>query len=250
MSTGRAPYPDAAAAWMVTDDRSRVLDLGSGSGRFAAMLHRAGHEVFCLDRAVDRVAGLPDRLGTHLHVAGRVESLPFLSCNFDVVTAAATLHRFTPGLALTEIGRVLRPGGRFAVAYNTRDDTVPWVRRLTALLQQNDPEAMRGDYGIESLSDVTDSPYFTELVRRDFRNWVPITRKGLVSMVERRPSMTRLDPTSRQALLDEVAALYDSIARPPEPLLLPYRASCWRAEVDHTGLVLGEDDLDVVQIRL
>ena len=62
--------------------------------------------------------------------------------------------------------------------------------------------------------------------------------------------MTRLDPTRRQALLDEVAALYDSIARPPEPLLLPYRASCWRAEVDHTGLVLGEDDLDVVQIRL
>ena len=145
---------------------------------------------------------------------------------------------------------MLRPGGHLAVAYNTRDDTVPWVRRLTALLQQNDPEAMRGDYGIESLGDVTDSPYFTELVRRDFRNWVPITRKGLVSMVERRPSMTRLDPTRRQALLDEVAALYDSIARPPEPLLLPYRASCWRAEVDHTGLVLGEDDLDVVQIRL
>ena len=127
---------------------------------------------------------------------------------------------------------------------------MPWVRRLTALLQQNDPEAMRGDYGIESLGDVTDSPYFTDLVRRDFRNWVPITRKGLVSMVERRPSMTQLDPTRRQALLDEVAALYDSIARPPEPLLLPYRASCWRAEVDHTGLVLGEDDLDVVQIRL
>jgi SAM-dependent methyltransferase len=151
---------------------------------------------------------------------------------------------------LSEIARVLRPGGHLAVAYNTRDDTVPWVRRLTALLQQNDPDAMRGDYGIESLGDVTDSPYFSELVRRDFRNWVPITRKGLVSMVERRPSMTRLDPARRQALLDEVAALYDSIARPPEPLLLPYRASCWRAEVDHTGLVLGEDDLDVVQIRL
>ena len=88
--------------------------------------------------------------------------------------------------------------------------------------------------------DVTDSPYFGELVRRDFRNWVPITRKGLVSMVERRPSTARLDAASREALLAEVAGLYDSIARPPEPLLLPYRASCWRAEVDHTGLVLGE----------
>ena len=69
-------------------------------------------------------------------------------------------------------------------------------------------------------------------------------------MVERRPATARLDPAARQALLEEVAALYDSIARPPEPLLLPYRASCWRAEVDHSGLVLGEDDLDVVQIRL
>ena len=206
--------------------------------------------MFCIDRDVEVVAATTERLGTRLHVAGQVESLPYLSCHFDVVTSSQNLHKFAPGLALSEIARVLRPGGHLAVAYNTRDDTVPWVRRLTALLQQNDPEAMRGDYGIESLGDVTDSPYFTELVRRDFRNWVPITRKGLVSMVERRPSMTKLDPTRRQALLDEVAALYDSIARPPEPLLLPYRASCWRAEVDHTGLVLGEDDLDVVQIRL
>ena len=206
--------------------------------------------MFCIDRDVEVVAATTERLGTRLHVAGQVESLPYLSCHFDVVTSSQNLHKFAPGLALSEIARVLRPGGHLAVAYNTRDDTVPWVRRLTALLQQDDPEAMRGDYGIESLSDVTDSPYFGELVRRDFRNWVPITRKGLVSMVERRPSTARLDVARREALLAEVAGLYDSIARPPEPLLLPYRASCWRAEVDHTGLVLGEDDLDVVQIRL
>lgn len=249
-SARRTLYPAAAPAWMVGGPRRRILDLGSGTGSFAQLLVDEGHEVFCIDRDVDLVAATTERLGTRLHVAGQVESLPYLSCHFDVVTSSQNLHKFAPGLALSEIARVLRPGGHLAVAYNTRDDTVPWVRRLTALLQQNDPDAMRGDYGIESLGDVTDSPYFTELVRRDFRNWVPITRKGLVSMVERRPSMTRLDPARRQALLDEVAALYDSIARPPEPLLLPYRASCWRAEVDHTGLVLGEDDLDVVQIRL
>ena len=249
-SARRTLYPAAAPAWMVGGPRRRILDLGSGVGSFAQLLVDEGHEVFCIDRDVEVVAATTERLGTRLHVAGQVESLPYLSCHFDVVTSSQNLHKFAPGLALSEIARVLRPGGHLAVAYNTRDDTVPWVRRLTALLQQNDPEAMRGDYGIESLGDVTDSPYFTELVRRDFRNWVPITRKGLVSMVERRPSMTRLDPAHRQALLDEVAALYDSIARPPEPLLLPYRASCWRAEVDHTGLVLGEDDLDVVQIRL
>jgi len=230
--------------------RRRILDLGSGSGSFAQLLVDEGHEVFCIDRDLDAIAAGTERLGTRLHVVGQVESLPYLSCHFDVVTSSQNLHKFAPGLALSEIARVLRPGGHLAIAYNTRDDTVPWVRRLTALLQRSDPEAMRGDYGVESLDDVTESPYFSDLARRDFRNWVPITRKGLVSMVERRPSMTKLYPARRQALLDEVAGLYDSIARPPEPLLLPYRASCWRAEVDHTGLVLGEDDLDVVQIRL
>lgn len=235
---------------MVGGPRRRILDLGSGAGTFAQLLVEEGHEVFCIDRDVEAIAAATERLGTRLHVVGQVESLPYLSCHFDVVTSSQNLHKFAPGLALSEIARVLRPGGHLAIAYNTRDDTVPWVRRLTALLQRNDPEAMRGDYGVESLDDVTESPYFGELVRRDFRNWVPITRKGLVTMVERRPSTAQMGTTQRQDLLAEVADLYDSIARPPEPLLLPYRASCWRAEVDHSGLVLGEDDLDVVQIRL
>lgn len=235
---------------MVGGPRRRILDLGSGAGAFAQLLVEEGHEVFCIDRDVEAIAAATERLGTRLHVVGQVESLPYLSCHFDVVTSSQNLHKFAPGLALSEIARVLRPGGHLAIAYNTRDDTVPWVRRLTALLQRNDPEAMRGDYGVESLDDVTESPYFGELVRRDFRNWVPITRKGLVTMVERRPSTAQMGTTQRQDLLAEVADLYDSIARPPEPLLLPYRASCWRAEVDHSGLVLGEDDLDVVQIRL
>jgi SAM-dependent methyltransferase len=250
MSTGRPPYPDAAAAWMVAEDRSRVLDLGSGNGGFAVMLQRAGHEVFCLDRAADRVAGLPDRLGTRLHVAGRVESLPFLSCNFDVVTAAATLHRFAPGLALTEIARVLRPGGRLAVAYNTRDDTVPWVRRLSGILQQADPEAMRGDFGADSVNQVADSPYFLRLERRNFRNWVPITRPQLLAMVERRSAVRALEPGRREGLLAEVGDLYDSSARAPEPLLLPFQASCWRAEVDHSRVAIEDDWDDVLQIAL
>ena len=111
---------------------------------FASQLHQLGHEVFCLDRDVDLVAGLPERLGTRLHVVGQVESLPYLSCHFDLVTAAATLHHFAPGLALTEIARVLKPGGYLAVVYTTRDDTVPWVRRLAAMLQEVDPPSHAG----------------------------------------------------------------------------------------------------------
>jgi hypothetical protein len=68
-------------------------------------------------------------------------------------------------------------------------------------------------------------------------------------MVERRPSTAGLDPGVRANLLREVGALYDSSARAPEPLMLPFQASCWRAMVDHAGLVLDEDT-DALEIHL
>jgi SAM-dependent methyltransferase len=228
---------------MVGDQRSRVLDLASGNGAFAAMLTEAGHEVFAIDRDPARVAALGERLGTRLHVVGQVEALPFISCEFDVVTASQTLHHFAPGLALSEVARVLKPGGHLAVAYNTRDDTVPWVKRLIALLRRADPASVTGDYGTEAVDAVAESPYFGELERQNFRNWVPISRAGLVSMVARQPAISMLEPEQRQQLLDEVADLYDSSARPPEPLLLPFRATCWRAVVDHSQLAVTDDDL-------
>jgi SAM-dependent methyltransferase len=250
MATARTPYPVAAAAWMVGPEPLRVLVLGAGRGGFAAMLRDAGHEVFCIDRTVELIAGLPARLGTRLHVVGPIESLPFLSCHFDVVTAAQTLHRFRPELALSEIARVLRPGGHLAIAYNTRDDTVPWVRRLITLMREADPDAMRGDYGEDSVEKVAQSPYFGLFERRNFRNWMPITRHGLIAMVERRPAVVQLNSGARARLLSEVGALYDSSARAPDPLMLPFQTSCWRVEVDHSKLVIADDFDDVLRIKL
>jgi ubiquinone/menaquinone biosynthesis C-methylase UbiE len=250
MATRQTPYPEAAVAWMVGPEPMRVLDLGTGRGGFASVLRDAGHEVFCIDRTVELIAGLPVRLGTQRHVVGRVESLPFLSCHFDVVTAAQTLHHFPPGLALSEIARVLKPGGHLAIAYNTRDDTVPWVRRLIALMREADPESMRGEYGEDSVEKVAESPYFGLFERRNFRNWMPITRDGLISMVERRPAVAQLDPVARERLLHEVGALYDSSARRPDPLMLPFQTSCWRVEVDHSRLVIADDFEDVLRIKL
>ncbi|GAB2590683.1 class I SAM-dependent methyltransferase [Microlunatus antarcticus] len=247
-SSGSRPGPrgsgaltPAAVDWLLGEEPVRVLDLGSGRGAFASTLADAGHEVFCLDQDPARVATLPGRLGTRLHVAGQVESMPYLSCHFDVVSASQTLHRFAPGLAVTEIARVLRPGGHLAVVYQTRDDTVPWVRRLMGILQRVDPSAMQGAYGDASVAEVGESPYFHSLERRDFRAWVPTTREGLVTMASRRSAVAALPAAEREDLLAEVGALYDSSARAPEPLLLPFRTSCWRAQVDHTELSIDDD---------
>ena len=138
MSTARRPpiRRPRRPGWWAT--RRRVLDLGQGralSRRCCATPATRSSASTATSARSPGSRAARDRL----HVAGQVESLPYLSCHFDVVTASQTLHRFAPGLALTEIARVLRPGGHLAVAYNTRDDTVPWVKRLIALMQRGRP---------------------------------------------------------------------------------------------------------------
>jgi len=206
-----------------------------------------------LDGDVDKLEELERRIADHLGFGQVLVSTGQVyprSLDFDVVTAAQTLHHFPPGLALSEIARVLKPGGHLAIAYNTRDDTVPWVRRLIALMRESDPESMRGEYGEDSVDKVAESPYFGLFERRNFRNWMPITRDGLISMVERRPAVVQLNPMTRARLLREVGALYDSSARRPDPLMLPFQTSCWRVEVDHSKLVIDDDFDDVLRIKL
>jgi ubiquinone/menaquinone biosynthesis C-methylase UbiE len=246
----RTAFPEAAVAWMFGDRPRRVLDLGSGRGNFARLLSADGHQVFGLDRSADKVARLAASLPTGLHVAAQAEALPYLDRQFDVVSSAESLHRFAPGLVSTEIARVLRPGGRLTVIYNTRDDTVPWVKRLARIMQTWDPDAMRGDYGQDSVLNLAETPYFTDLERKDFRNWLPIDRSGLLEMVRRRPATAALDEAERERLLADVGGLYDSYARAPDPLLLPFQASCWRAVVDHRELAPVAQDDDGLEIPL
>lgn len=249
-ATRRTAFPEAALSWMLGDVPQRVLDLGSHRGRLARMMLARQHQVYTVDRSRQAVEALVRSVPAAHHVVAQAESLPFTDRRFDIVSSAETLHKFAPGLVAAEIARVLRPGGRLVAVYNTRDDTVPWVRRLARILQAVDPEAMQGEYGQYSVGALTDSPYFTDPERRNFRNWVPIDRAGLLATVRRRPATAALDDHDRDELLAEVGGLYEAYARPPEPLMLPFQASCWRAVVDHRELAVPHVDDAALEIPL
>jgi ubiquinone/menaquinone biosynthesis C-methylase UbiE len=93
----------------------RALDLGVGDGRVASLLNvtkLVGADVsqVALDRARTR---LPD---ADLVLIESDEPLPFADNEFDLVTCIETLeHVRDVQLALSEIRRVLRPGGTLAL---------------------------------------------------------------------------------------------------------------------------------------
>jgi len=116
---GRFERVAGTADWPYGD----ALELGSGTGFFLLNLMQAG--VATRGHVTDLSPGMVEtavRNGTALglDVQGRVadaESIPYDDESFDLVLGHAVLHHIPDvELALREVLRVLRPGGRFVFA--------------------------------------------------------------------------------------------------------------------------------------
>jgi ubiquinone/menaquinone biosynthesis C-methylase UbiE len=99
----------------------RVLDLGCGAGHVSFHVAPSAAEVVAYDLSADMLrtveAAVGERkLGNISTMQGRAECLPFAEDSFDVVISRYSAHHWSDlGVALREVRRVLKPGGRMAI---------------------------------------------------------------------------------------------------------------------------------------
>jgi ubiquinone/menaquinone biosynthesis C-methylase UbiE len=119
---------------LLGDGPGQALDVGMGSGRLVEELERHGWTAWGVDgapRMVElaraRVPGAADRLRE-----GRIEQLPFDAEAFDaVVSTGMFAYARDRGTMLSEIARVLRPGGRTVMSTgNARSPTHFWRHEM------------------------------------------------------------------------------------------------------------------------
>jgi len=120
----------------------RVLDIGCGFGRHAFETARRGGHVVAVDAGLDEVNGVatmfaamalegefqPDDVSATV-VQGDTLALPFASNSFDRIICSEMLeHISNDALAITELTRVLRPGGTLAVTVpRTGPERLNWL---------------------------------------------------------------------------------------------------------------------------
>lgn len=177
-----ATFTTVVAAHLVAFARiapgEAVLDVGTGTGVVAITAARARAEVTGMDltppllavaQENGRIAGLP----SIEWVEGDAENLPFPDGRFDVVLSQFG-HMFAPRpeLAIAEMRRVLRPGGR--IAFGTWPPE-HFVGRLFAFVTRNAlsppggaPPAQWGSPAVvaERLGDRFQAPFFERGVMR------------------------------------------------------------------------------------
>jgi demethylmenaquinone methyltransferase/2-methoxy-6-polyprenyl-1,4-benzoquinol methylase len=101
----------------------RVLDVATGTGMVAtALVRRYGCSVVGLDQSPEMLSGAQAKLDADPELAahielmrGQAESLPFAEGHFDHLTFTYLIRYVEdPGATLSELARVVRPGGRIA----------------------------------------------------------------------------------------------------------------------------------------
>ncbi len=141
---GRPGFPDRAIGFL--DDRlslapgRTLLELGAGTGKLTCLLAPSGVRII----TIEPLAGMREALSRALpdvEVLDAVaEDLPLTEGSVDAAVVAQAFHWFDGERALAELGRVLEPAAPIALVWNVRDESVPWIRELTALI-----EPYRGD---------------------------------------------------------------------------------------------------------
>ena len=118
----------------------RVLDVATGTGLVAGeLVRRYDCSVVGLDQSDDMLAGARARLRAEPElsrrielVRGEAERLPFPDAEFDHLTFTYLLRYVDdPAATLSELARVVRPGGRIAcLEFNVPRGPLLWAWRL------------------------------------------------------------------------------------------------------------------------
>jgi SAM-dependent methyltransferase len=219
----RPGYPDDAVRWLVGEAPADVVDLGAGTGKLTRSLVAAGHRVTAVEPLPEMIAHLRSALPEIDVVTAGAEAIPLPAASADVVVVAQAFHWFEHEPALREIARVLRPGGRIALVWNTRDESEPWVKTLS--------DAALGRETIDdrdAIEPIDDSGLFDAVERASFRHVQELDLGTLLDLVRSRSYCAVLTPAEQAPVLGRVEHIFTEHARDGRAEL-PYLTECFRA---------------------
>ena len=130
-------WSESAIEALAANPASRVLDSGAGAGGAALELARRGHSVTAIDASMAMVARIKERASaTGLVVDAHTmdgQELLFADASFDAALSVLGVILFPDAVrGLSELRRVVRPGGRIVLVTWTAPEAYQLIGELRA----------------------------------------------------------------------------------------------------------------------
>jgi SAM-dependent methyltransferase len=219
-----------------------VVDLGAGTGRATLAMAALGWRVTAVEPGKPMADILRARAADEGLVVATVqataEATGLDATSVDLVTAAQAFHWFDRPAALTEMARVVRPGGGVALFWNVRDEErSPFVADYHHILERYGGVA-EGKYlqaGRASGRDSTQAALeaaggFEGVQLHELRHELPMRPDDFIGMAFTASYVRALAPEAQEAFRSEVLDLQARHGFAGEtPFTIPYRIDCWTA---------------------
>jgi SAM-dependent methyltransferase len=139
--------------FIASQPSQNALDAGCGRGLYTRILLQCAQRVTALDYSSNHIEAMRRRLGhlsnLSLHI-GSADNLPFANEQFDLVTHCEVLeHIHDDRKVLSELYRVLQPGGRLVISVPVPPAPI------------DDKEHVREGYTYEQISQLLQAAGFT-----------------------------------------------------------------------------------------
>lgn len=197
----RPDYPADGIRWALAGAAHpprQVLDLGAGTGKLAEGLVALGLEVTAVEPDPGMRTELNRRLTGVSVLDGTAERIPFPDAGLDAVLVGQAFHWFDHSAALTEIARVLRPGGVVGALWNFDDVRVEWVAEVNALGRT------RAAGSIGAVGEIPEHPAFGPFEKELFSHSQRRTADSLTATISTHSHVLVLPDAERAELLERV----------------------------------------------
>jgi SAM-dependent methyltransferase len=183
--------------------KSRVLDLGAGTGKLSKLVAQRPCKLTAVEPSAQMLSALSRELPNVNALAGSAEAIPLPDSSVDFVVAGEAFHWFNALLAWQELLRVVAPGGAVFAAWLHRN-VADWQQRLIEFLQPH--------VSTIPIADGLDNPSLKGFPADDFtavEPWSivyeqPYTIGRLRDMYESYSYISVLDEAERQSVLDSI----------------------------------------------